>query len=95
MGSMRSDAAGTPGQNGGYPGGKRGSPFQAGPFAERPFTEEGDVDSTPQWGRCCCSLFLGFGCVILRRRSYPASVGQVLLLSDLLGFVCASSDEEE
>ena len=50
VGSMRSDAAGTPGQNG-YPGGKRGSPFQAGPFAERPFTEEGDVDSTPQWGR--------------------------------------------
>ena len=48
--SMRSDNGGTPGQNG-YSGGKRGSPFQAGPFAERPFTEEGDVDSTPQWGR--------------------------------------------
>ena len=48
--STRSDV-GTPGQNG-YTGGKRGSPFQAGPFAERPFTEEGDVDSTPQWGRC-------------------------------------------
>ena len=76
MGSMRSDAAGTPGQNGGYPGGKRGSPFQAGPFAERPFTEEGDVDSTPQWGRCCRALvFFMFACF-----RDMASVGQVCRL---------------